>query len=91
MKALVTLAAAAVFALAPVSGAWAVDVINEDNEAHVIFVGNGSDAEEVEIDGNQTLEGICDACEILLEDNEPLSVKDDQIVVIKNGKTFIRS
>jgi|GEM_PF-910045 len=91
MKELVTLAAAAIFALSPVSGAWAVDIINEDNEAHVIFVGNGSDAEEVEIDGNQTLQGICSSCDLLLEDDEPLSVKGDQIVVIKNGKIFIRS
>ena len=90
MKKFVSLAVAAVIATLPVSGAWAVDIVNEDADGITLLVRSGDDARDVEIGGNQTLQGVCDACEVTLDDGEPVKASGDQVVVIKGGKATIR-
>ena len=78
MKTFVTFAAVAALAVMPLSGAWAVDVVNQD-----------ADVKDVEIGGNQTIENICDACEVTLDDGDPVKAEGNQVVTIKGGKATI--
>jgi len=89
MKTFVTFAAVAALAVMPLSGAWAVDVVNQDADGYTLLVGSGDDVKDVEIGGNQTIENICDACEVTLDDGDPVKAEGNQVVTIKGGKATI--
>ena len=82
-------AAVAVFVLASLTEAGAVDIVNDDDSPYVLLVDTGEVAKEVEVGGNQTVTGVCEACVVQIGDDDIVEAEGDQIVKIKGGKLKI--
>ncbi|MDH5748940.1 MAG: hypothetical protein OEY85_06490 [Rhodospirillales bacterium] len=82
----ITLGFAALLALTPLSGAFAVDVINQDGEDHTLIISAGETQKEMVIKAGETLTKICESCTIQLNEEEPLEAQEDEVVTIKEGK-----
>lgn len=89
MKKTLLVAVVALFASAPLTAALAVDVVNEDDQSHVLLINGDDGSKEVDIAGGQTISGICKSCAISVGDGDPVSVEGDDVVSIKGGKAAI--
>jgi len=63
----------------------AVDVVNQDEEDRLITVTDENGTEEIVVGPGETLADICETCKIQLEGGQPVDVKADEVVVIKNN------
>ncbi|MBL6933272.1 MAG: hypothetical protein ISR45_10010 [Rhodospirillales bacterium] len=84
-KVLFVMAVAAISTL-PMSGARAVDIVNDDDTSHSISVGIEGDFQEFEIAAGETLKNVCQECIIQIGDGEPVIAEGDQLIVINDGK-----
>ncbi len=89
MKKIALTAIAAFFAAAPFITAHAVDVVNQDDQEHLVFFGTDDDSKEASIAPGETLAGLCEACSIQINDEEPVIAEGAQVVVIKDGKASL--
>lgn len=84
------MAGAMALALALPTGAFAVDVVNEDAEAHQIVVGIDGAESLVDVPANSTLADICEKCSLSLDGEESYDAAGDQTAMIKDGTLKIR-
>lgn len=89
MKRILTAGAAAI-ALTLSTGAFAVDVVNEDAEAHQLSVNINGMESLVDVPANSTLKGVCEKCSLSLDGEESYEVAGDQTAMIKDGKLQIQ-
>lgn len=79
-----TLFLAAVVAVVAVP-AWAVDVINEDDEEYVLELDDGKALKTVTIGPKQTLPSVCGDCVITLGDSSA-DAEEAKVVMIRDGR-----
>lgn len=84
------MAGAMALALALPTAAFAVDIVNEDGEAHQLVVGINGAESLVDVPANSTLTGICEKCSLSLDGEESYEVAGDQTAMIKDGTLKIR-
>jgi len=83
-------AGAAALALTLSTGAFAVDVVNQDTEAHQLSViVNGAES-LVDVPAGATLAGVCEQCALSLDGEESYDVAGGQTAMIKDGKLSIQ-
>lgn len=86
----ILMAGAAALALSLPTGAFAVDVINEDAEAHQLSVTINGAESLVDVPAGSTLKSVCEQCSLSLDGEETFDAAGDQTAMIKNGKLKIQ-
>jgi len=90
MKKILGAVSVALFSIAPLSGAQAVDVFNEDAQSYVVFYDTEEDSFETPISAGESIANLCKACDIYVnEEDEPIEAKGKDVVVIRNGKVSL--
>lgn len=74
----------------PIASAAAVDVVNEDRNSYRVIIQDDRGQREMEIQAGQSLRGICGACSITIETDDPLEAQGAEVVQIKAGKLQIK-
>ncbi len=89
MKRVLT-AGATALALTLSTGAFAVDVVNQDAEAHQLTVSINGTETEVDVPAGATLKGVCEQCALSLDGEELYEAAGEQVAMIKDGKLKIQ-
>ncbi len=86
MKKILFVMAAAAIAMLPITGAFAVDITNQDDVNHVVSIGNNGDLSELEVGAGETMIDVCEACTVQIGDDVPVQAQGEQVVIIIAGK-----
>ena len=76
---------AALLALFPAVGSFAVDILNEDNASYTLKVRDKSGERKIEIQPGEWLRDICGSCSIMLEEQDSVEAISDDLIVIREG------
>lgn len=72
------------------AGTAAVDVTNQDQESHHLFVVIDDHVGLITVPAGQTLNLICAKCLVSLDDDNDTGVAGNQVAVIRNGKLTVQ-
>ncbi len=86
MKKTLFVMAAAAIAILPITGAFAVDIANQDDVNHVVSIVSNGDLAKIEVAAGETMTDVCDSCTVQIGDDEPVVAQGEQMVVIIDGK-----
>ena len=76
---------AALLALFPASGSFAVDILNEDETPYTLTISSENGEKDLKIQPDEFLKDVCDKCTVTLEDLDVVEVDSDEVVVIRDG------
>lgn len=80
----VAAATALAFAFSP-AGAQALEIVNQDEQNHVVILATDDGEKEIEIAAGETANEDCTKCIVQVGEGEPMEVQGDAVVVIKDG------
>ncbi|MCP5370918.1 MAG: hypothetical protein H6907_04225 [Hyphomicrobiales bacterium] len=89
MKHSVAWATAALIALAPLAGAKAVEIVNEDNTDYALTVDDGDAVTNVLVQAGGSLQLQCKKCLVGRDGEAAVEAVDDEVVVIREGKLSV--